>query len=51
MKKLGDNIVLVVRPNDKKKVLYYNDKYCRYSVDEEFQKLWRGVSVEGMDVP
>jgi transcription initiation factor TFIIE subunit beta len=31
------------------KVLYYNDKYCRYSVDEEFQKLWRGVSVEGMD--
>lgn len=49
MKKLGDNIVLVVRPNDKKKILYYNDKYCRYSVDEEFQKLWRGVSVEGMD--
>lgn len=49
MKNLGDNIVYVVRPHDKKKVLFYNDKYCRYSVDEEFQKLWRGVSVEGMD--
>lgn len=49
MKNLGDNIVYVVRPNDKKKILFYNDKYCRFSVDEEFQKLWRGVSVEGMD--
>lgn len=49
MKNLGDNIVYVTRPNDKKKVLFYNDKYCRFNVDEEFQKLWRGVSVEGMD--
>lgn len=49
LKKLGDNIVYVTRPNDKKKVLFYNDQYCKFNVDEEFTKLWRGVSVEGMD--
>ncbi|KAK3090699.1 hypothetical protein FSP39_013842 [Pinctada imbricata] len=49
LKVLVDHIVVVVRPNDKKRVLFYNDKYCRFTVDEEFQKLWRGVSVEGLD--
>ena len=43
------DIVYVVRPDDKKKVLYYNDRDCHMQIDEEFQKLWRSVSVVGMD--
>lgn len=31
------------------KVVYYNDKNATFKVDEEFQKLWRGVAVEGLD--
>ncbi|XP_045158809.2 general transcription factor IIE subunit 2-like [Mercenaria mercenaria] len=49
LKKLGDSILYITRPNDKKKILYYNDKYCQFNVDEDFTKLWRGVSVEGQD--
>ncbi|KAL4236843.1 Transcription initiation factor IIE subunit beta [Mactra antiquata] len=49
LKKLGDSIVYITRPNDKKKILFYNDKYCQFNIDEEFIKLWRGVSVEGQD--
>lgn len=49
LKALGANVIFVQRQSDKKKVLFYNDKYCRYTVDEEFQKLWRGVPIEGMD--
>ncbi|XP_033737336.1 general transcription factor IIE subunit 2-like [Pecten maximus] len=49
LKALGENVVVVTRPTDKKQVLFYNDKYCRYTVDEEFRKLWRGVSVDGLD--
>lgn len=49
LKRLGDNVTYVTRPNDKKKVLFYNDKYCQFNIDEEFTKLWRGVSVEGQD--
>lgn len=49
LKILGDNILFITRPNDKKQILYYNDKYCQFNIDEEFQKLWRGVSVEGQD--
>ncbi|MEE6460370.1 hypothetical protein FKM82_000935 [Ascaphus truei] len=47
-KALGDQIVFVTRP-DKKKILFYNDKSCQFTVDEEFQKLWRGVPVDSMD--
>ncbi|XP_063296816.1 general transcription factor IIE subunit 2-like [Pelobates fuscus] len=48
IKALGDQIVFVTRP-DKKKILIYNDKSCQFSVDEEFQKLWRSVPVDSMD--
>uniref|UniRef100_A0A8C5LXU6 Transcription initiation factor IIE subunit beta n=1 Tax=Leptobrachium leishanense TaxID=445787 RepID=A0A8C5LXU6_9ANUR len=48
IKALGDQIVFVTRP-DKKKILFYNDKSCQFSVDEEFQKLWRSVPVDSMD--
>ncbi|EAW63448.1 general transcription factor IIE, polypeptide 2, beta 34kDa, isoform CRA_c [Homo sapiens] len=48
MKALGDQILFVNRP-DKKKILFFNDKSCQFSVDEEFQKLWRSVTVDSMD--
>ncbi|XP_012504010.1 PREDICTED: transcription initiation factor IIE subunit beta [Propithecus coquereli] len=47
-KALGDQILFVNRP-DKKKILFFNDKSCQFSVDEEFQKLWRSVTVDSMD--
>ncbi|WAR23917.1 T2EB-like protein [Mya arenaria] len=49
IQKLGDSVLTIARPNDKKKILFYNDKYCQFKVDEEFIKLWRGVSVDGQD--
>lgn len=49
LKALGENVIIVTRPTDKKQVLFYNDKYCRYTIDEDFRKMWRGVSVEGLD--
>ncbi|CAL1544530.1 unnamed protein product [Lymnaea stagnalis] len=49
LEKLKDHIISVKRPQDKKEVLFYNDRYCRFKVDEEFQKLWRSVAVEGLD--
>ena len=48
-KTLAEHIVFVTRPIDKKKVLFYNDKYCQFNIDEEFQKMWRSVTVEGLD--
>ena len=49
MQALGDQIIYLHRPNDKKKVLLYNDKSHNFQVDEELQKLWRGCTVEGVD--
>lgn len=46
LKALQDHIVFVDRPQDKKKVVFYNDKYCRFTVDEDFRKLWRSVGVD-----
>ncbi|EPQ06376.1 General transcription factor IIE subunit 2 [Myotis brandtii] len=48
VKALGDQILFVNRP-DKKKILFFNDKSCQFSVDEEFQKLWRSVTVDSID--
>ncbi|XP_067849014.1 transcription initiation factor IIE subunit beta isoform X2 [Heptranchias perlo] len=45
---LGDQIIFVTRP-DKKKILFYNDKSCQFTMDEEFQKLWRSIPVDSMD--
>ncbi|XP_014768961.1 transcription initiation factor IIE subunit beta [Octopus bimaculoides] len=46
---LADHIIFVVRPIDKKKILFYNDKYCQFKIDEDFRKMWRSVTVEGLD--
>ncbi|XP_062902569.1 transcription initiation factor IIE subunit beta [Mobula hypostoma] len=48
IKVLGDQIVFVTRP-DKKKILFYNDRSCQFTIDEEFQKLWRSIPVDSMD--
>jgi len=49
IKVLGDQIFTVARPSDKKQVLFYNDKSVALPVDEEIKKLWRSVTVEGVD--
>lgn len=49
IKNLGDSVIIIMRPNDKRKVVYFNDKNATFKVEEEFQKLWRGVAVEGID--
>ncbi|XP_031416342.1 transcription initiation factor IIE subunit beta isoform X2 [Clupea harengus] len=48
IKALGDQIVFVTRP-DKRKILFFNDKHCQFTVDDEFQKLWRSIPVDSMD--
>jgi len=51
VKILADNnkIIVLTRPIDKKKILFYNDSSQEFKVDEEFQKLWRSIAVEGID--
>lgn len=51
VKQLVDSkkIIMVTRPVDKKKMLFYNDLGISFEVDEEFQKAWRSISVEGSD--
>ncbi|XP_014666815.1 PREDICTED: general transcription factor IIE subunit 2-like [Priapulus caudatus] len=46
---IGDQIIQVTRPTDKKVVLFYNDKSLSFSCDEEFQKLWRSIPVESIE--
>jgi len=48
-KVLGDHIIFATRLNDKKKVLFYNDKSTNFTVDEDISKLWRSATVEGVD--
>lgn len=49
MKILGDSVIQITQPISKKKVLFYNDKALQFSIDDEFQKLWRSVAVDGLD--
>ncbi|KAI5701698.1 hypothetical protein M8J75_012391 [Diaphorina citri] len=46
---LQNEIIYVTRPADKRKVMFYNDKSAQLDLDEDFQKLWRSISVDGMD--
>ncbi|OXA60840.1 transcription initiation factor IIE subunit beta isoform X1 [Folsomia candida] len=48
LKILDPEIITIIR-QDKKKVLFYNDRHADLKVDEEFQKHWRSVAVEGID--
>jgi len=46
----GDGkIIQIPRPCDKKKVLFYYDHTTDLDLDDEFVKLWRSVSVDGVD--
>ncbi|XP_011299401.1 transcription initiation factor IIE subunit beta [Fopius arisanus] len=49
LKHLQQEILFIVRPLDKKKIVFYNDKTAQLPIDEEFQKLWRAVAVDAMD--
>ncbi|KAK0181405.1 hypothetical protein PV327_003694 [Microctonus hyperodae] len=49
MKSLQNEILFIIRPLDKKKIVFYNDKTAQLPIDEEFQKLWRAVAVDAMD--
>ncbi|ODN04607.1 General transcription factor IIE subunit 2 [Orchesella cincta] len=44
-----DSEIVTINRQDKKKVLFYNDRHADLVVDEEFQKLWRAVAVDGID--
>lgn len=50
LKWLVDNeyIVVITRPVDKKKVVFFNEGKQDIKVDEEFVKLWRSISVDGI---
>jgi transcription initiation factor TFIIE subunit beta len=45
---LESELITIVR-QDKKKVLFYNDRHAEINIDEEFVKLWRSVAVDGID--
>jgi len=49
LKNRANEILYITRPTDKKKILFYNDRTAHLTVDEEFQKLWRSVTVDAMD--
>jgi len=49
LKALANDIVYIMRPIDKKKILFLNDRTANTQIDEEFQKLWRQVAVDGID--
>ena len=44
-----DSELITITRQDKKKVLFYNDRQADLIVDEEFQKNWRAVAVDGID--
>ncbi|CAG5081532.1 Similar to GTF2E2: General transcription factor IIE subunit 2 (Bos taurus) [Cotesia congregata] len=48
-KNLQNEIIVVQRPLDKKKVIFYHDKMDNIQIDEDFQKLWRSVPVDAID--
>ena len=49
LKTLGDKVIIISRPVDKKKVVFYNDKSNDIQIDEEFKKAWRSIPVDGLD--
>ncbi|CAG0889753.1 unnamed protein product [Cyprideis torosa] len=49
IKVLGDEVILIQRPVDKKIVVFYNDRSCQIELDDEIVKLWRSVAVDSID--
>ena len=48
IKSVGRRITFITRTTDKKVILFFKNDQHQLKVDEEFQKHWRGVSVEGI---
>lgn len=50
IKWLAENeyIVVITRPMDKRKLVFYNEGKQDIKIDDEFIKLWRSTSVEGV---
>lgn len=46
---LGEQVIQITRPTDKKVILFYNDQCLNFTADEEFQKLWRSTPVESLE--
>lgn len=44
----NEHVVVITRPVDKRKIVFYNEGKQDIKVDEEFVKLWRSISVEGV---
>lgn len=44
----NEHIVVITRPMDRKKVVFYNEAKQDIRIDEEFVKLWRSISVDGV---
>lgn len=51
IKSVRSKVTFVTRGTDKKAVLFSYDANHASNVDEEFQKHWRGVAVEGLGEP
>lgn len=45
----NDDIWIIARPQDKKKIVYYHDNGDDFDVSDDFVKLWRSVTVDGKD--
>lgn len=48
VKSVGRRITFITRSTDKKVILFFKNEQYQLAVDEEFQKYWRGVSVDGI---
>lgn len=44
----NDHIMVITRPMDKRKIVFYNEGKQDIKVDDEFIKLWRSISVDGV---
>lgn len=44
-----EKVIVLNRPADKKKVVFYYDHTADFEIDPEFQKLWRSVAVDSID--
>lgn len=44
----NDHIVVITRQMDKKKVVFYKEAKQEEKIDDEFIKLWRSISVDGV---
>lgn len=44
----NDYIIVITRQMDKKKIVFYKEGKQEEKIDEEFVKLWRSISVDGV---